>query len=522
LIEAVEPYITSSLLPQYIKSVLLKKMQTICETSKISNIVNGFLYSESAYECLTKIYHMIITNEKIEYDEIVKMFDKLLEVFSSYIISTINAINGIIRSINWLIMTIPKVQYIPTITIDYVKKIFIDKKDDDDNLKKDDGRQLSESDKINIEKESKLNLIILSLLKIHFDKIISQISMIIMSYINDKYLDNSLKYSRNVIENCYELIRACGRNPEIDLVITGHSLGGGITQYLSACYSNLGIPFNPVAANIIISDLKFGATESPVGTTIDLGYAVLDSYLSGFMGIKLKKSYDTQIVDFVPKKIKTDCITAECLIIKMYEYICELIKPIESPDILLKSCKFIDSAGPEIELVELKDTNSYHHTFAYAKNDNVINIVVSQDVIHQLKFSTEINNIHIGKLYILSEVTESSIISPLREAHSQYIMSYPYKTCIIDDDSNHADLKYIKLSVLIREIYNYAENVLSFHCMENLLLFMIRIMNKMFPDMLNVLPAINKTLLSEPLYIPLYHDVVKMYRYFQMAGITKD
>lgn len=478
LVKTAETYITSSALPYYLKDKLIFKVKTLCETSKIINIMNGFLYSPSAYECLCKIYKIIISNDKIKEDEIIVMFDELLKLFCNYIVSIVDAINGMIKGINWIIMTVPKIQYIPLITSNYIVDIF---STECDNFNKSIDENINDSDdnaeKLNINPKETISKIILNILKNKLDKIMKKTGKILMMYINNKYLENSLKFSKNIVENCYELIRALDKDPKNDLIITGHSLGGGITQYLSACYSNLGITFNTVGTNIAISDLELKKPEIPIMNEIELKTKFIDGLITKYMNIKLENKYETQIVEFVPKQNDSLNITND--------YILQTI---------------VKLINPEFKLTSIP--SKY----------NVINLVTTQDLIHKIKLSTSFDTIHIGKLYVISEISESSHSHILRESFVQYMMSYNYKTCIESDDDNYVDSEYVNLSVLIKELYNCTENISTFHSIDNMLLYLIRIFNKIDPTILNISPKINKKIICEPLFLPTFHGITKMYK----------
>jgi hypothetical protein len=109
-------------------------------------------------------------------------------------------------------------------------------------------------------------------------------------------------------------------------------------------------------------------------------------------------------------------------------------------------------------------------------------------------------------------MSETSQISVVREAHAQYMMSYNYKTCINSDDTNYMECEYINVSNLIEELKNYAENITTFHGMNGMLLFLIRIFSRLNSKILNIHPQINKKLLSTPLYLPSYSPNIKMYK----------
>jgi hypothetical protein len=465
IVQKAESFINQSM-PTYLKPRLISKIKLLCETSKIINILNGFIYSKDAYICICSIYKIIVTENNILCSDIINIFDKLLELFSIYLSSIIANINGIISNINWLIMIIPTAQYLTTISIEYIKKIFD-----------------FDTGEINIQK------IIYALLQNKCSDKIKIFSELLTMYINNNYLDNSLKYSKAIVEICYLIIKSVQRNPVTDLIITGHSLAGGITQYLSASYTNLGITFNSIGAQILIKELDFCENTEPIYNNIEYTKNLFNKYLTNLLKISLENKYETQIVDFKHKLVDPSDITS-LLINKLFMLICNFFLPI---------------ANKSYDM-------SIFTKYSNKPNYNVINLVVTQDLVHQIKFSTFYENIHIGDLFVLSEISNDICISSFREMETQYILSYDYKSNITSEENSNpiSNIDYVNASELLIEFRNYATNLTTFHSIIGLLLYLIRILSKIDNTICN--SHINKSLLSEPIFTPIQSSIIKMYK----------
>jgi hypothetical protein len=463
IVKKAETFINQSM-PSYLKPILISKIKLLCETSKIINILNGFVYSKDAYLCLCSIYKIILTEDNISCLDIIKIFEKLLELFSIYLASIVSNINEIIKNINWLIMIIPKTQYLTLISNDYIKKIF-------------------DFDTSEITTQKIIHII----LKSKCNEKITQFSELLAMYINNNYLDNGLQYSKTIVDVCYIIINSLKRNPLTDLIITGHSLAGGITQYLSACYSNLGITFNSIGAKILIKELDFFITEEPIYNNIEYTKNLLNKYLTNLLKINLENKYETQILDFKNKMIDKSDISS-LLINFLFIKFCDYFLPI-----LKKS-------------YDIKIFTKYNQIQDY----NVINLIVTQDLVHQLKFSSFCENIHIGDLYVLSEKSDEISIPSFREMETQYILSYDYKSNITNSENEDFNTDYINASELLIEFRNYASNLTTFHSIIGLLLYLIRILSKI--DNTNCNISINKNLLLEPIYTPVQSSIIKMYK----------
>ena len=473
IVQRAETFINQSM-PTYLKSTLISKIKLLCETSKIINILNGFIYSKEAYVCICSIYKIIVTENNILCSDIVKIFDKLLELFSIYLASIVTNINEIIKNINWLIMIIPTAQYLGMITSDYIKKIF-------------------DFDTSEITTQKIIHAILQNKCS---DKIL-QFAELLTMYINNNYLDNGLKYSKAIIDMCYVIISSVQRNPITDLIITGHSLAGGITQYLSACYTNLGITFNPIGAQILIKELDFCVNTQPIYNNIEYSKNLLNKYLTSLLKISLENKYETQILDFKNKLVDKSDLTS-LLINFLFTKICDYFLPI------------INKSYDVGIFTKYGETQHY----------NVINLLVTQDVVHQLKFSSFCENIHIGNLYVLSEISDDISISSFREMETQYILSYDYKSNITSDEIEILNTDYVNASELLIEFRNYATNLSTFHSIIGLLLYLIRILAKIDNTICNL--YINKNLLLEPIFTPIHSSIIKMYKCSLLSSEQKN
>jgi hypothetical protein len=473
IVQKAESFINQSM-PSYLKPILISKVKLLCETSKIMNILNGFIYSKDAYNCLCSIYKIVITENDILCSDIIKIFDKLIELFSVYLSSIISNINNIIKNVNWLIMVIPNAQYLNIITCDYIKKIF----------------------DFDIE-ENNIDKLFFIILQTKFSNKIKQFSELITNYINNNYLENSLQYSKTIVEICYTIIYSIDRNPITDLIITGHSLGGGLTQYLSACYSNLGITFNPVGAKILIKELDFHKLDEPIYNNIEFTKNLFNKYITNLLKINLENKFQIQIVDFKNKIIDESNISS-LLINNLFDNICKFILPI-----------LIEDYNNDL----FKEHNEI-------TNFNVINLVITQDLVHQIKFSSFYDNLHIGDLFILSETSDNITISSFREIETLYILSYDYKINYYDKNIEDIFNNYfVNASELLDEFRNYAINLTTFHGIIGLSLFLIRILSKIDNDI--YLHYINKKLISEPLFTPVDSCILKMYKCSVLSNTKK-
>ena len=282
---------------------------------------------------------------------------------------------------------------------------------------------------------------------INYQETINNIVDIITKYIKHNYLHDSLIYSDNIIANCKRLIHYLGKKPNEDLYITGHSLGGGMTQYLSATHDNFGIAFNPVGTKIAISALNL--TESD---TCIIQYN--DSFMAQFARSIADKILPLLVTNYTVQKSDLHIFeTYSSTMPSIDTTLTELIRDT------------IEVTMPEISIDSFKE-GEY----------KCMNLVVTQDLIHRIKFTTDINKIHNGNLYVLS----------LHDNINKYISSYYYKSSLdLESDfvksmmSNVLMKPYNKsllYTQIIQEFKHVSNNVIMFHGMNGMLLFIIKIL----------------------------------------------
>jgi hypothetical protein len=141
--------------------------------------------------------------------------------------------------------------------------------------------------------------------------------------------------------------------------------------------------------------------------------------------------------------------------------------------------------APEISIYSFKE-----------KEYTCMNLVVTQDFIHRIKFTTDINKIHNGDLYVLS----------LQDNIDKYISSYYYKSSLdLESDfvksmkSNELMKPYNKsllYTQIIEEFKHIGDNVIMFHGMNGMLLFIIKILYGLTDDPTTYPPDINNNLNS--------------------------
>lgn len=179
------------------------------------------------------------------------------------------------------------------------------------------------------------------------------ISKLLHLCITKNYLHVTKEYSYNVVSHAKHIITYLRFNPD-DLIICGHSLGGGLTQYLCKLYNVSGYTFNPIGGRILSDDITLNF-ERPITITIP----------------SLKNTTAEETTWTITGYVRTK--TAKFLL-----------------------SYFIDSVNSALELT--------FPGFVLTKIDlplHIYNIVVSQDIIHKVLLSYDYNQ-HIGQLYICS------------------------------------------------------------------------------------------------------------------------
>jgi hypothetical protein len=166
---------------------------------------------------------------------------------------------------------------------------------------------------------------------------------ILKRFIESDYLGNTIEFSNNVFAQCRQIIIGLGFEND-DLIISGHSLGGGLTQIISALNNVKGYGFNPVGTRIAISNLQSNGT-----TNIQLN-----------------------------------------------------LPPTQNPYLPYLALNFCKAAGIIVDTFRLTFNN-----FNLVANDglhfnNTENYIVNQDLIHKIKLTSNYIQIHNGSLYELS------------------------------------------------------------------------------------------------------------------------
>ena len=181
------------------------------------------------------------------------------------------------------------------------------------------------------------------------DKIITRFLTIFVKYTQNSYLTETIKYSNNILIKCKQIIKAYGYDNK-DLIITGHSLGGGLSQILGGLQNIRAYTYNPAPTRSALA--RFERTER---------YEFKH---------KSKSSLLTRISDLTTSVFTKDIsLFMNCLVTKFTYF------------------------NPTKNFREL--------SFLY--EDNIKNMVIAQDYIHKIKLTSDFNRLHIGKVYVVSE-----------------------------------------------------------------------------------------------------------------------
>lgn len=162
-------------------------------------------------------------------------------------------------------------------------------------------------------------------------------------YIESDYLGNTINFTHNVYAQSKQIINELGFEDDT-LIISGHSLGGGLTQITSALNNAKGYGFNPVGTRIAISNLQSNGTSL---TRINFPsaehwYLPYLAYKTCWLLSIIKDTFDLTFNNFV-----------------------------------------------------LVDNPALFY-------NNTENYIVDQDLIHKIKLTSDYAQIHIGTLYELS------------------------------------------------------------------------------------------------------------------------
>lgn len=180
------------------------------------------------------------------------------------------------------------------------------------------------------------------------------ISNLLHLCITKNYLDITKKYSSIVVSQAKHIIRCFGFDPD-QLIICGHSLGGGLTQHLCKLYNSKGYTFNPIGGRILADDITL-------------------NFNSPFI-INIPALKDTKVKEI-------SLFTFEWLKTRVSEI-------------------FYYSFSSIVSAFELTFPRVVFSRIELPLPLHIYNIVVSQDIIHKVLLSHDYNQ-HIGELYICS------------------------------------------------------------------------------------------------------------------------
>jgi len=180
------------------------------------------------------------------------------------------------------------------------------------------------------------------------------ISKLLHLCITQNYLQVTKKYSKDVVVQAKHIITILGFKSD-DLIICGHSLGGGLTQYLCKIHSVKGYTFNPIGGRILAKNITLNF-EGPFSISIPA----------------LKDTADEKISWSISGLLKTRTLNIVSYFFSSIVSAFELTFP-----------RIVFS---RIDLPLPLD---------------IYNIVVSQDIIHKVLLSHDYNQ-HIGELYMCS------------------------------------------------------------------------------------------------------------------------
>lgn len=179
------------------------------------------------------------------------------------------------------------------------------------------------------------------------DNTIFELSIILAQYIHNEYLQKTLIFSQNILGECKKVVKKIlgdDINFNNNLIVCGHSLGGGIAEYLSATNEGIkGYAFDPAGAKITKCKLIFDNNGR-----INIGYIG-----NNFLRYTLLQ---------LPGIISNDQINIRNFILEP-----------------------TDASFYDIE--------------------NTKNFAVKQDLIHKIRLSSDYSQIHFGKyIYMVSEI----------------------------------------------------------------------------------------------------------------------
>ena len=248
-------------------------------------------------------------------------------------------------------------------------------------------------------------------------KIVNKMIDIFVKYTKNDYLINTIKYSNVILTFCKTILLKCGKDINRDLIITGHSLGGGLTQIVSSINNIQGYGFNPVGGKSAVS--RFNRINSDI---------LFKHNINPSLVARLASWLTDTFIQNISQTIRSLTLFTNYETNQLYSSI--------------NYARYIE---------RLINFNNNGNSIIF--EDKVKNIIISQDFIHKIKLNSDFAKLHIGNVYIASEEIFKNF----------YMQSYPVEL-------NNSGTQKERFS-------SQPENITKFHGMENLSLLLFKIFN---------------------------------------------
>ena len=224
-------------------------------------------------------------------------------------------------------------------------------------------------------------------------EIINRFVDIFVKYIKNDYLIDTIKYSEIILCQCKQIIFSYGYSKD-DLIITGHSLGGGLTEILGGLKNISSYTFNPAPTRSALSGFtRKGGKERFIHKS-EFSLFGLASTITGLFTTNI----NVMIRSLVTRFTYLDPITT-------------------------KEVKFLFE-------------------------DNIKNIVIAQDYIHKIKLTSDFNRLHIGKVYVVSDPMFENFYK------ESYIVKGPTASITAQTDNVTSFHGIEELFLLLSKIFN--------------------------------------------------------------------
>jgi hypothetical protein len=247
-----------------------------------------------------------------------------------------------------------------------------------------------------------------------FNNYIPNITKTLHLFITKNYLQATKSYSQHVLTQTKHFLTTLNYDPEEDLIICGHSLGGGLMQYLCSLYNNEGYGYNPIGGKIMIDEINlFFDIEKQINVEINSPIRIVENISTDLVSGDTKTGYMHNLLWGTVKHV-----------FNVGKFVVDKTK--------IFDLKVFSLMFPTITL-------EGEHLYS-----NVKNLVVSQDIVHKIPLSSDYNH-HVGNLYICS----------IEKYNNLYVESYFFKTEI-----------------------NQLANGTMFHGINGFLVFLNKIMNE--------------------------------------------